>query len=57
MTTDTRAAYEEYGQHSLEEGRTLRCSEPTITNAVIEMTRAHFAYAANILDVGCGANL
>jgi 2-polyprenyl-3-methyl-5-hydroxy-6-metoxy-1,4-benzoquinol methylase len=57
MPTDFRAAHEEYGRRALEEGRALHCSEPTVTNAVIEMTRVHLTNAANILDVGCGANL
>lgn len=55
--TDHRAAHEEYGRRALEEGWALNCSEPTVTNAVIEMARAHLTNAANILDVGCGANL
>lgn len=57
MPTDSRAEHEELGRRSLAEGWALHCSEPTITNAVIEMARVHLTSAANILDVGCGANL
>jgi ubiquinone/menaquinone biosynthesis C-methylase UbiE len=57
MPPDSRAGYEAYGRRAADEGWTLHCSEPTVTNAVIEMARAHLTDAATILDLGCGANL
>src|SRR5258708_24536609 len=57
MQPDSRAGYEAYGRRAADEGWTLHCSEPSVTNAVTEMDRAHLTDAATILDLGCGANL
>jgi ubiquinone/menaquinone biosynthesis C-methylase UbiE len=57
MNDRSRADHEDYGRRALEEGWTLHCSEPTVTDAVREMARVNLRDALKILDVGCGANL
>jgi len=56
MITD-RAYYEKQAQQALERGGAFHCSEPEITQVVIQMARRYLIDAASILDVGCGANL
>ena len=56
MPTD-RAYYEKQGQRALEEGSWFHCSEPEITQVVIQLARRYLNNATSILDVGCGANL
>jgi SAM-dependent methyltransferase len=56
MPTD-RAYYEKQGQRALEEGTGFHCSEPGITQVVIELGRRYLANATTVLDLGCGANL
>jgi SAM-dependent methyltransferase len=57
LMADSRTDYEQYGQLAIDEGWALHCSEPTVTNTVIEMAHFWLMGAENILDVGCGANL
>lgn|SRR5579883_427992 len=52
-----REYYEQQGLEALAAGRTIDCSEPSITNVVIRLARLYLAKARTILDLGCGANL
>jgi ubiquinone/menaquinone biosynthesis C-methylase UbiE len=56
MLTD-RAYYEDQARRALQTDGHFQCSEPTIIEAVIRMVRTYLTTAADILDVGCGANL
>jgi SAM-dependent methyltransferase len=54
---ELREFYELYGARLAREGRTPNCSQPTITQAVIEMARKYLVFPCRVIDVGCGANL
>lgn len=56
METD-RAYYEKQSQQALEEGSAFHCSEPEITEVVVQLANRYLANATTILDSGCGANL
>ena len=52
-----RAHYEEQGHQALRTGTGIRCSEPTVTRAVLDLILPHAQGLRRVLDVGCGANL
>ncbi len=52
-----RAYYELQGEEAACSGQGIRCSEETITRAVIELLRPELNSFESLLDVGCGANL
>jgi len=54
---ELRAHYEAQGRAAIASGRPIRCSEPTITRAVLELIQPHAEKLSRVLDVGCGSNL
>jgi SAM-dependent methyltransferase len=54
---ELRAYYEKHGRAARDSGQVLRCSERTVTDAVIELISPHLPSLSRVLDVGCGANL
>jgi SAM-dependent methyltransferase len=52
-----RDYYEEHGAAVIGAGGEINCSEPEITDIVMQMAIAHAGDFQNVLDVGCGANL
>jgi 2-polyprenyl-3-methyl-5-hydroxy-6-metoxy-1,4-benzoquinol methylase len=52
-----RAHYEAQGREAKETGRGIRCSEETVTQAVLELILPDADRLRRVLDVGCGANL
>jgi SAM-dependent methyltransferase len=52
-----RAYYERQGIEARRTGQGIRCSEPTITEAVLALALPERAKIRRLLDVGCGANL
>jgi len=54
---ELRAYYEDQGRVAKETGRGIRCSDGTVTEAVLDLILPHAARLTRVLDVGCGANL
>jgi len=56
-TEGLRAYYEAQGRLAIASGRSIQCSEATVTRAVLDLILPHAADLTRVLDVGCGANL
>jgi 2-polyprenyl-3-methyl-5-hydroxy-6-metoxy-1,4-benzoquinol methylase len=54
---EIRAFYEAQGRQALTSGGAIRCSEATVTQAVIDLIRPYVSSLGRVLDVGCGSNL
>ena len=54
---ELRDYYDRQGDEAARSGRGIRCSEETVTRAVIELLHSNLNSFQTILDVGCGANL
>jgi SAM-dependent methyltransferase len=52
-----RAFYEAQGHSFLESGALIRCSEATVTQAVIKLILPYVSTLRRVIDVGCGSNL
>jgi SAM-dependent methyltransferase len=54
---ELRAYHDRQGDEAARSGRGIRCSEETVTRAVIELLHPRLNSFQTVLDVGCGANL
>jgi SAM-dependent methyltransferase len=54
---ELRAYYERQGDEAGRSGQGIRCSEDTVTDAVIGLLHSELNSFQTVLDVGCGANL
>ena len=54
---ELRAHYEAQGRAAISSGDALRCSEATVTQAVLDLILPLASRLNRVLDVGCGANL
>jgi SAM-dependent methyltransferase len=54
---ELRAHYEAQGRAAIASGRPILCSEPTVTQAVLDLILPHASKLTRVLDVGCGSNL
>ena len=57
LPDEIRAHYEAQGRAAIASGQSIRCSEPTVTRAVLDLILPHASRLTRVLDVGCGSNL
>jgi len=55
--SELRAYYERQGEEVERSGQGIRCSEESVTRAIIALLHSELNSFQTILDVGCGANL